>query len=434
MSTTTRTEDPGHAIARFSTRLHQVLDTLTPAPAWSMTPAEQRAVLVDLARAEARLAGLRLRVLAAADRNDIAADSAATSTGAWLAQHTRQTRGAAHAQVTLALALDTGFTVTREALAAGLIDVDQARGDRPLRPGTARHSRGGGPGSGRGAPGPGGSGSSTTGRSRCWAGGSSRSSTPRPPTWPRAAGSRPRRPPRRGRPICSCRRTRTAATPAGSRSRPCTPRCSPRCCTPSPTPSTRHRPQPTSARSVADPPEATGGCRGPSGSVRRSAGSWNGCPGDRLPLTGGMSATVVVLLDYDRLLSGLGTAVLDTGQPISAALARQLACEAGLIPAVWARALGSPVGGPGPRAPDPAAHRAPTHRPDPPRPGLHHPRLRPARRLVSRPPRHPLVRRWPHQRRQRPAALRASTTARPTQRDYDTTHLPTGQIQFHRRT
>ena len=98
MSTTTRTEDPGHAIARFATRVHLVLDTLAEAPAWSMTPAEQRAVLVDLARAEARLAGLRLRVLAAADRTDIAADSAATSTGAWLAQHTRLTRGWPHAQ------------------------------------------------------------------------------------------------------------------------------------------------------------------------------------------------------------------------------------------------------------------------------------------------------------------------------------------------
>ena len=65
-------------------------------------------------------------------------------------------------------------------------------------------------------------------------------------------------------------------------------------------------------------------------------------PADRLPLTGGMSATVVVLLDYDQLLTGLGTAALDTGQPISAGLARQLACEAGLIPAVWRRALGSP--------------------------------------------------------------------------------------------
>ena len=109
MSRTTRTEDPGHAIARFATRVHQVLDTLSEASAWSMTPAEQRTVLVGLARAEARLAGLRLRVLAAADRDDIAADSAATSTGAWLAQHTRLTRGAAHAQVALALALDTGF-------------------------------------------------------------------------------------------------------------------------------------------------------------------------------------------------------------------------------------------------------------------------------------------------------------------------------------
>jgi hypothetical protein len=64
-------------------------------------------------------------------------------------------------------------------------------------------------------------------------------------------------------------------------------------------------------------------------------------PADRLPLTGGMSATVVVLLDYDRLLSGLGTAALDTGQPISAAAARQLACEAGIVPAVWRRTLGS---------------------------------------------------------------------------------------------
>jgi hypothetical protein len=64
-------------------------------------------------------------------------------------------------------------------------------------------------------------------------------------------------------------------------------------------------------------------------------------PADRLPLAGGMSASVVVLLDYDRLLSGLGTAALDTGQPISAAAARQLACEAGIVPAVWRRALGS---------------------------------------------------------------------------------------------
>jgi hypothetical protein len=57
----------------------------------------------------------------------------------------------------------------------------------------------------------------------------------------------------------------------------------------------------------------------------------------RLPRVGGMNATVVVLLDYDRLLSGLGTAHLDTGERISAGLARRLACEAGVIPAVYRR-------------------------------------------------------------------------------------------------
>ena len=42
-----------------------------------MNPTEQRTTLIELARAEARLTGLRLRVLAAADTADIAADSAA---------------------------------------------------------------------------------------------------------------------------------------------------------------------------------------------------------------------------------------------------------------------------------------------------------------------------------------------------------------------
>jgi hypothetical protein len=36
-------------------------------------------------------------------------------------------------------------------------------------------------------------------------------------------------------------------------------------------------------------------------------------PADRLPKAGGVSATVLVLLDYDKLLSGLGAAHLDTG-------------------------------------------------------------------------------------------------------------------------
>lgn len=41
-------------------------------------------------------------------------------------------------------------------------------------------------------------------------------------------------------------------------------------------------------------------------------------PARRLPKAGGTSATVLVMLDYDKLLTGLGTGHLDTGVPISA--------------------------------------------------------------------------------------------------------------------
>jgi len=57
-------------------------------------------------------------------------------------------------------------------------------------------------------------------------------------------------------------------------------------------------------------------------------------PSGRLPAAGGVNASVVVTLDLSTLLGGLRAASLDTGERISAGLARRLACEAGLIPAV----------------------------------------------------------------------------------------------------
>jgi hypothetical protein len=57
-------------------------------------------------------------------------------------------------------------------------------------------------------------------------------------------------------------------------------------------------------------------------------------PTDQLPKAGGLNATLVVLLDYDSLVGGLKAAKLDTGERISASLARRLACQAGIIPAV----------------------------------------------------------------------------------------------------
>jgi hypothetical protein len=58
---------------------------------------------------------------------------------------------------------------------------------------------------------------------------------------------------------------------------------------------------------------------------------------ERLPtdhLHSKVAATVVVNLDHDTLRDGLAAAGLDTGDVISAAEARRLACSAGLVPAV----------------------------------------------------------------------------------------------------
>jgi hypothetical protein len=57
-------------------------------------------------------------------------------------------------------------------------------------------------------------------------------------------------------------------------------------------------------------------------------------PAHTLPRTGGMNATVRVTMTLDTLLGGLRAAHLDTGHPISPTLARRLACQAGVIPAV----------------------------------------------------------------------------------------------------
>ena len=58
-------------------------------------------------------------------------------------------------------------------------------------------------------------------------------------------------------------------------------------------------------------------------------------PIDRLPQAGGVDAAVVVTMTLENLLGDSHTpALLDTGDPITAAQARKLACEAGIIPMV----------------------------------------------------------------------------------------------------
>ena len=116
----------GHPVVRFTTSLSSALDRLGDVPAWSMTPDEQRATLVELRRQRARLQELELRVLVSADRNEVGAKSGATSTPAWLAHESKSTRAKCFQELHLAQKLDEGFEATRRAMACGDIDAAKA--------------------------------------------------------------------------------------------------------------------------------------------------------------------------------------------------------------------------------------------------------------------------------------------------------------------
>jgi hypothetical protein len=57
-------------------------------------------------------------------------------------------------------------------------------------------------------------------------------------------------------------------------------------------------------------------------------------PVDATPTTAGVNATIVVTMTLEQLLGEHATALLDDGTRMSAAMARRLACEAGIIPVV----------------------------------------------------------------------------------------------------
>lgn len=320
----------GHPVVELAAGMRARLDELVEVSAWSMTPGEQRAVLVELARVRAQLDGLWLRVLAAADANDVAAETAATSTAAWLATAPRRTRSAAHAEVRLAQALSgEQHGATLQALSGGRIDLDQARvvvrsvdrlpagvdaaerelaekhlvyladehdaaalqvlGRRVLEvldPAAAERE------DGRRLAAEEAAAARTTWLQLCDNGDGSHGGRFRIPTLHAAM--------------------LTAALQAFGNP---------------------HRPdQPRPARQCSRP-ERLGAA---------FCELLERLPADRLPTTGGVSATVVVTLDHDRLLSGLGAAQLDTGHEISAGEARRLACEAGIVPVVYRRVLGGP--------------------------------------------------------------------------------------------
>lgn len=70
----------------------------------------------------------------------------------------------------------------------------------------------------------------------------------------------------------------------------------------------------------------------PGAAVRRSAHSWNTAHG--LPQHGGTATSVMVIIDLPTLRTALGLAQTSSGETITAAEARRLACTAGIVPVV----------------------------------------------------------------------------------------------------
>jgi len=122
----TATEQRTHPILGFTRALDGALDRVASTSPVFMSPDEQRQVLEELTREQHRLAGLRLRVLATGDLNDIGKTDGSTSTGAWLSHHTHTDEPIARAEVRLANALEREHPDTQAVLVDGEISPDHA--------------------------------------------------------------------------------------------------------------------------------------------------------------------------------------------------------------------------------------------------------------------------------------------------------------------
>jgi hypothetical protein len=122
----TASHDPRrHPVAEAVARLHAELDAIAGAPVWTLDEDGAEELLVAVTELEARVAELTLRVAGQADRLDVGARHGATSTASWWAHACRLTRAEAHRRIRLAKRLAEHERVA-ETLAAGAIVEDQA--------------------------------------------------------------------------------------------------------------------------------------------------------------------------------------------------------------------------------------------------------------------------------------------------------------------
>ena len=114
-----------HPVNGAVARMHSLLDELAEVPTWSMGQAATAEAMVDIARLEARVVELKSRTLVHAESVAVAETNASPSVAVWHSNATRSTKRESFRQVRLAGGLDR-YDVVREALGRGDVIAEQA--------------------------------------------------------------------------------------------------------------------------------------------------------------------------------------------------------------------------------------------------------------------------------------------------------------------
>ena len=125
MGAMTAIAHPPHPVTRALGGVRDQLTAIAGTPLWSMDSAQTTAAIADAQAAKAQLAALEAQLLAHAKRIDVPGDTAASSVASWHAATTRTNQITAHRAVRLADGLEQ-HDQSRTALAQGQVHVEQA--------------------------------------------------------------------------------------------------------------------------------------------------------------------------------------------------------------------------------------------------------------------------------------------------------------------
>jgi hypothetical protein len=113
------------AVVACAAQVEALLHSVADAPVHLMRTSDKETALLAVARIEAEVTELKLRLLASAA--DVAEQHAARDAGAWLAHATHLDHRTARAELRLAEALDGKHPITGTGMREGLVNVAQAR-------------------------------------------------------------------------------------------------------------------------------------------------------------------------------------------------------------------------------------------------------------------------------------------------------------------